>query len=98
MPNLSLKYNQNFRKNNLVEDMFEDIESGKKGDDNILSLNSRNSATVKDNKEKKTTDKKRYLLFSLFFGLIIFFAIFVLLVLSNHNKALVLDFYNIMEV
>jgi len=99
MPNLSLKYNQAFRKSNLVEDMFEDVEGDKKGDDNILSLNSRSSDTTKDNdKEEKTTNRKGYLLFSLFFGLIIFFVIFVILILSNYNKKLVLDFYSIMKV
>lgn len=98
MQNLSLKYNQDFKKADLVEDIFEDVEVSNKGDSNILSLNNRNGDSKISDDKKIKINKKGYLLLSLFFGLIILFVIFVVLILSSQNKISLLDFQCFMKV
>lgn len=99
MPKLALKYNQDFRENNTVEDIFEDVEVSNKDDNNVLSLSERNSADINKGVEKsKNVNKKILFLFYLFFGLIIFFIVFVVSVLLSYDKISYLDFYYNMKV
>ncbi|HOC96485.1 MAG TPA: hypothetical protein PLM63_01930 [bacterium] len=87
MKDLSLKYNQDFKHTNAVEDIFKDIESDK--DNNVLSVDKRNSRSNienididKINREFRRKNNKRYiLLFSVFFGLITLFIVFIIVVI-----------------
>lgn len=95
MPKLALKYNQDFRKASIIEDIFEDVEEKNKDDNNVLSLQDRNidnDGGDLDSEENKIK-RKKYLFLALFFGFIIFFVIFVVVVLSDYKKISYLDFY-----
>ncbi len=63
MIDLSLKYNQDFKHCNIVEDIFKDTDGAE--DENALNLNNRNSGNYSNDNAKHSLSKKKKIIFIL---------------------------------
>lgn len=83
-----LKYNQDFKKKDIVEDLFEEIEYLQKDDEKVLNLNNRTpqDKDISKNNKENASIKSIVGIFSLLFFVVLTGAIFVFLAFFEIKK------------